>query len=109
MLYAIKVDNAIVYIGQIKDASDEAWQQEYEKHKGKIYAQDHNDLEEHEQNFYFMLYYWKTSEYKEIQMKHILPDTAEEDEEQIMNMLIGAIEPIGNMKKYWISGREAWW
>ena len=87
MLYAIKVDNTIVYIGQLKDTSDEAWRQD----------------------FYFMLYYWKTSEHKEVHMEHILPDTAEEDEEKVMNMLIAAIEPIGNMEKYRIPGREAWW
>ena len=38
MIYVIKADNEIVYVGRIEDATDEAWQQEYEKHKEKILA-----------------------------------------------------------------------
>ena len=55
MLYVIKADNEIVYVGRIENATEEAWQQEYEKHKEKIYAYDHDDLEEFEKDFYLYL------------------------------------------------------
>lgn len=109
MLYVIKADKEIVYVGRIENATEETWKQEYEKHKEKIYAYDHDDLEELEEDFYFQLYCWKTSEHKRITMQHILDTVAEEDEERAMYMLIEAIEPIGNVEGWRIPGRETWW
>lgn len=109
MIYVIKADNEIAYVGRIEDATDEAWQQEYEKHKEKILAYDHDELEEFEKDFYFQLYYWKESEHREIKMERILHKVAAEDEERAMYMLIEAIEPIGNIEGWRIPGRETWW
>ena len=109
MIYVIKADNEIVYVGRIEDATDEAWQQEYEKHKEKILAYDHDELEEFEKDFYFQLYYWKESEHRRITMEPILPKLEAEKEERTIELLVEALEPIGNIEGWRIPGREAWW
>lgn len=109
MIYVIKADNEIVYVGRIEDATDEAWQQEYEKHKKKILAYDHDELEEFEKDFYFQLYYWKESEHRRITMEPILPKLEAEKEERTIELLVEALEPIGNIEGWRIPGRETWW
>ena len=109
MIYAIKADNEIVYVGRIKNATNEAWEQECEKHKQKIDAYDHDDLEEYEKDFYFQLYYWKESEHRRITMSPILPKLEAEEEERTIELLIEAIEPIGNIEGWRMPGRETWW
>ena len=106
MLYAIKADNEIVYIGRIEDATEENLQKEYEGHKEKIEIYNHDDLEEYEKDFYFQLYYWKETEQKRITMVHILPELEFEKEEQTKELLI---EPIGNIEGWRMPGRETWW
>ena len=106
MIYAIKADNEIVYVGRIENATEEAWQQEYKKHKEKIYAYDHDALEEFEKDFYFQLYYWKESEHRRITMAPILPQLEAEKEERTKELLI---EPIGNIEGWKMLGREVWW
>ena len=109
MIYVIKADNEIVYVGRVENATEEAWQQEYEKHKEKIMIYDHDDLEEFEKDFYFQLHYWKESEHREIKMERILHKVAAEDEEQTIELFIEAIEPIGNIEGWRMPGRESWW
>ena len=109
MIYVIKADNEIAYVGRIEDATDEAWQQEYEKHKEKILAYDHDELEEFEKDFYFQLYYWKESEHRQITMEPILPKLEAEKEERTIELLVEALEPIGNIEGWRIPGRETWW
>ena len=109
MLYTIKADNEIVYIGRIIDATMEDWEKESEKHREKILAYDHNDLEECEKDFYFQLYYWEESEHRRITMAPILPKLEAEEEERIRELLIKVIEPIGNIEGWRMSGRESWW
>ena len=109
MLYVIKADNEIVYVGRIENATTETWKQEYEKHKQKIMIHDHDNLEEYEKDFYFQLYYWKESEHRRITMSPVLPTLEAEKEEQTIKLLIEAIEPIGNIEGWRMPGREAWW
>lgn len=109
MLYVIKADNEIVYVGRIENATEETWKQEYEKHKEKIYVYDHDDLEEFEEDFYFQLYCWKESEHRRITMAPILPKLEAEKEERTRELLIEAIEPIGNIEGWRMPGRETWW
>lgn len=50
MLYAIKANNEIAYIGRI-EASQEAWDAEYNYHKEKF--------EQRKEELYVALAYWK--------------------------------------------------
>lgn len=109
MIYVIKADNEIVYVGRVENATSESWAKECEKHKEKMMIHDHDALEEHEKDFYFQLYYWKETEHKEIKMECILDKVSFEDEERAVGMLIEAISPIGNKSEWKIPGRESWW
>lgn len=109
MLYAIKADSEIVYVGRIENNTEEDWQREYERHKEKIEIYDHDDLEEYEEDFYFQLHCWKEAEHRRITMVHILPELEFEKEEQTKELLIEAIEPIGNIEGWRMPGRENWW
>lgn len=69
MLYAIKADREIVYIGQVECPSEEEWVEEYNYHKCRMleaHAQG-DDLNAPE-DFYFWLNYWKEAEGKSITM-----------------------------------------
>ena len=109
MLYVIKADNEIVYVGRIENAAAKDWEKEYEKHKEKIYAYDHDELEEFEKDFYFQLHYWKESEHRRITMEPILSKLEAEKEERTRELLIETIEPIGNIEGWRMPGRETWW
>lgn len=99
MLYAIKADEAIVYIGRLEDSSEEAWDAEYRYHviqmlntsKRGEYPQDPED-------FYFLLSYWKEIEHKEIQMVQL--NIGDEDEQWAEKFLILVLQPIGNIKRW---------
>jgi hypothetical protein len=55
MLYAIKVDKEIAYIGQLEYPSEEEWVEEYNYHKCRMLeAQAHDDLDAPE-DFYCWL------------------------------------------------------
>ena len=109
MLYAIKADNEIVYVGRIENATEEDWQKTHKEHKAKIDIYDHNDLEEYEKDFYFQLHYWKEAEHRKITMTPILRKLEPEKEERTKELLIEAIEPIGNIEGWRMPGRETWW
>lgn len=93
MLYAIKADNEIVYIGQIQNPTEEKWRAEFEWHKSLIDAVDMNSLEDKE-GFYFLLNYWKEAEGKRISMVPL--DTGEFDDIDAWNLLSKVLDPIGN-------------
>ena len=91
MLYAIKADNEIVYVGRIENATLEDWEREYKEHREKMLIYDHDALEEFEKDFYFQLYYWKEAEHRRITMQHIAPTLESGEEERAKKLLIEAI------------------
>ena len=91
MLYAIKADREIVYIGQIEE---ENWDLECRYHKRQMMEAEFNPDPEAPQDFYSLLVYWRDMEHKQICMQVL--DLADEDEERAMATLICAIRPIGN-------------
>lgn len=89
MLYAIKADDAVVYVGCAENLEDE-----YKYHQIKILEARQKEVDAPE-DFYFLLDYWKTMEHKEIRMVEL--DIGDEDEEVVYKILIKALRPIGNI------------
>lgn len=87
MLYVIKKNSEIVYVGQIEQLTEEKWKKTCAQHAQKI-------KEEHSE-FYSLLAYWRDIEHESITMQPL--DIKDEDEEYIMNILIHVICPIGNI------------
>ena len=89
MIYAIKANNEIVYLGRVEE-SQEAWEAEYNYHKEKF--------EQRKEELYIALTYWKNMERKRITMQAL--DLADEDEDRAMATLICAIKPLGNADQW---------
>lgn len=89
MLYAIKADEEILYVGCTDNPKEE-----YLWHY-KNYMESKNDSPCAPDDFYFMLGYYKDAEHKTIKMVEL--DAGGEDEEVVCDILIRAIRPIGNV------------
>lgn len=89
MLYAIKADDAVVYVGCAEDLKDE-----YKYHQRKMLEVKQDDMNAPD-DFYFMLDYWKNTEHKKIRMVEL--DIGDEDEEIACKILVKALRPIGNV------------
>lgn len=89
MIYAIKANNEIVYLGRVEE-SQEAWDAEYNYHKEKF--------EQRREELYIALTYWKNMDRKKITMQIL--DSIDEDEDRAYATLICALKPFGNVDEW---------
>ena len=89
MIYAIKANNEIVYLGRVEE-NQKAWKAEYNYHKEKF--------EQRKEELYMALAYWKYMEGKRITMSTL--DLADDNEDRAYATLICAIRPFGNADQW---------
>ena len=90
MLYAIKADNEIAYVG-CTDNLKEA----YKYHQRKLMEVECEDNINAPEDMYFYLSYWKDMEHRKIRM--VVLDPGQEDEDVVREILVRALRPIGNV------------
>ena len=98
MLYAIKADNEIAYIGCTDNLREEY---DYHQIKLKEAAQDGLNAPE---DLYFYLSYWKDMEHRKIRIVEL--DVGQEDEEVVRDIVIRALKPIGNVMDWELRWEE---